>query len=91
MGLSVDIRLSGRRISCKTSRLVVGKSGTVKDAAVYDISGKVVRRIPVSYSSCGASVEWNGLTDRGSVVSRGLYVLTIRSESAAASCTIIAE
>jgi hypothetical protein len=89
-GLTVDIRCTGRGLSCATNRLVLDKSSHITDAAIYDMSGKMVRRLSPMHSSGSIRIEWNGLTDGGSIIGRGSYLLKIKSGAAGASCTIVA-
>ncbi|MFN0149781.1 MAG: kelch repeat-containing protein [bacterium] len=52
-------------------------------SCVYDVSGRVVRTLAEGIAPSGESeISWDGRDDRGRPVSRGLYLLQVRSGTA---------
>jgi spore coat protein A len=50
------------------------------DAAIYDVAGRLVRRLADRSFAAGAHViEWNGATESGGTASTGVYFLKLRA------------
>jgi hypothetical protein len=63
---------------------------TVIKAAVYDLQGRLIKRLLHRALPPGTSqLEWNGTNDRGSAVSSGVYFLRVESPAAVKTLKLI--
>lgn len=63
---------------CKNGiRINVGKFGNDVKIGIYTVSGKLVKRLPVSTA---ADILWDGMDSRGKTMGNGCYIVTIANK-----------
>lgn len=68
-----------------TISYVLPRAGQL-ELAIYDLQGRLVRRLLDEVRPAGeASLEWDGLDGRGNAVSSGVYLVRLRTEQEAVS------